>query len=120
MSNSTINIGSRVFNSEYGWGYVRERNGDMLGIEFDGGTVNLFPSAVTKETFMQYLLNRPGKVGAWSKLEYIVVQTALLCVLIAGILTRDQWGLHVTLPLFTIIQTVIHIGHYRNWQGKQM
>lgn len=50
---STINIGSRVFNPEYGWGYVVERNGDMLGVEFGDHIVNLFPSALIKETFMQ-------------------------------------------------------------------
>lgn len=117
---STINIGSRVFNPEYGWGYVVERNGDMLGVEFGDHIVNLFPSALIKETFMQYLFKRPGKVGAWSKMEYIAIQGGLLCVLSAGIITRDELGLYVTIPLFTITQALIHIGHYRNWHGKQM
>lgn len=123
---STINIGSRVFNPEYGWGYVRERKGDMLGVEFEKDgfhlieKVFLFPSALIKETFMQYLFKRPGKVGAWSKIEYIAIQGGLLCVLSAGIITRDELGLYVTMPLFTITQALIHIGHYRNWNGKQM
>lgn len=126
MSTSTINIGSRVFNVEYGWGYVKERKGDMLGVEFDRDSefhlinkVYLFPSALTKETFLQYLFRRPGKVGAWSKVEYIAIQIALACVLGVSVATFNDGG-WITAALAVGIEVIIHIGHYRNWQGKQM
>lgn len=119
MNDSAINIGSRVFNAEYGWGYVRERKGDMLGVEFGDHIVNLFPSALTKETFLQFLFKRPKKVGAWSWLEYLGIQIALMCVLGAGIATFNDGG-WIAASLAVGIEVIIHIGHYRNWQGRQM
>lgn len=121
MSN-TINIGSRVFNEELGWGYVRERKGDMLGVEFDKGNefhliekVYLFAPALTKETFLQFMFNRPGKVGEWRRIDYIAVQIALFALLFTGIAAGSILWRCCTISIFGWIQGVMHSGHYRKW-----
>ncbi len=119
MNKPGLHIGAHVFTPD-GPGYIRTSpSGDMYAVHLDNGeVVSHFSSSIRPETFKEFLVKRPGNVGAWSRFEFLGVQLALLCLLGASIATFMEMG-WIGLLIWAVIQGTIYYGMRRNWKGKQ-
>lgn len=116
-------IGAHVMTPE-GWGYIRSKptvHIDLWGVQMDDDDrlVNFYAKDVRMETFKEFVFDRPGKVGAWGKGDFLLLQAFFLFGFVwCGIAILD-YGLWVLLFLLAV-EVMIYRGMRRNWKGEAM
>lgn len=117
----TIRIGTRVYLSDGRAGWIRTKppSWDFYDVLLDNGDMQtIWVNDLRPETFKEFVLNRPDRVGNWSALEFIGIQSGIAIGALIGTMTLFQGG-WIALALLAGIEGIIYYGLRRNYKGLQ-